>query len=675
MAIYRGVGGASSTTSAANTEEVLQASVEAQAAAAEAAASAISSASSAASAANTYDDFDDRYLGAKTSDPAVDNDGDALAAGALYFDTVQGAMKVYDGSSWAVISSNANVETKTLTSGTLSYVMSSSPAGAVFYIAGDDADNGRLVLGDDYTVNVATKTVTLTQSYPAGTKLIMAFLDAAATSITDAEEMTYTYPTGSATERTVESKLSDTVSVKDFGAVGDGVTDDTAAIQAAESFVRSNGGALIHPPGQYLRSGVVYNVQKTGFWFWDNYVGGVDSTGSAAATSLLLTSDTEDTTIYDSVKNKTPLAINTTINGVQHGNCIRFQNFNLSSNSDGNTGIYGKVVSDVNTSWTAGYHIETYSEKGTNIGLNVESRTYNSLGATYGIVLNNVCNTDGSLHPITSNPITDNQNTHAIHISGNADVLDAGGWQIGINFDNYAIKETATADGIRFNNFNGRSLLRSTTASTADVDIFLEGDSAVGITLAGTYTTGDAIRINQGQAISFDTSGNAGVKSDGTVIEFDNAGTSLLKLYKTANITEVPTIRPFADNTYSSGTASRRWSVVYAGTGTINTSDEREKTPLLDLDATEKAVANELKQAIKKFKFKDAVEAKGESGARIHVGVGAQTVKAIFESHGLVAEDYAILCYDEWVDEETGETRNRYGVRYEELLAFIISAM
>jgi hypothetical protein len=47
-----------------------------------------------------YDNFDDRYLGSKTSDPSLDNDGNALVAGSLYFNSVSGAMKVYTGSAW-----------------------------------------------------------------------------------------------------------------------------------------------------------------------------------------------------------------------------------------------------------------------------------------------------------------------------------------------------------------------------------------------------------------------------------------------------------------------------------------------------------------------------------------------------------------------------------------------
>jgi len=46
------------------------------------------------------DSFDDRYLGAKASDPTVDNDGNALVSGALYFNTTDDVMRVYTGSAW-----------------------------------------------------------------------------------------------------------------------------------------------------------------------------------------------------------------------------------------------------------------------------------------------------------------------------------------------------------------------------------------------------------------------------------------------------------------------------------------------------------------------------------------------------------------------------------------------
>ena len=73
--------------------------------AAKAAASATAAASSASSAATALDNFDDIFLGAKSSDPSVDNDGDALTAGDLVFNTTSNVLKVYNGSSWQTIES------------------------------------------------------------------------------------------------------------------------------------------------------------------------------------------------------------------------------------------------------------------------------------------------------------------------------------------------------------------------------------------------------------------------------------------------------------------------------------------------------------------------------------------------------------------------------------------
>jgi hypothetical protein len=63
--------------------------------------SADAAAASAAAAALSYDDFDDRYLGAKSSDPTLDNDGNALLTGALYWKTVGSVLRVWNGAAWA----------------------------------------------------------------------------------------------------------------------------------------------------------------------------------------------------------------------------------------------------------------------------------------------------------------------------------------------------------------------------------------------------------------------------------------------------------------------------------------------------------------------------------------------------------------------------------------------
>ena len=62
--------------------------------------SASAAATSATNAATSYDNFDDRFLGAKSSDPSVNNDGDALITGAIYFNSSNNVMMVYTGSAW-----------------------------------------------------------------------------------------------------------------------------------------------------------------------------------------------------------------------------------------------------------------------------------------------------------------------------------------------------------------------------------------------------------------------------------------------------------------------------------------------------------------------------------------------------------------------------------------------
>ena len=98
-----------------------------------AATSASNASTSEANAAASYDSFDDRYLGAKASDPALDNDGDALITGALYFNTTDGAMKVYDGSAWEEVGADAVADAQAIADGignldSLSDVSAASPS-------------------------------------------------------------------------------------------------------------------------------------------------------------------------------------------------------------------------------------------------------------------------------------------------------------------------------------------------------------------------------------------------------------------------------------------------------------------------------------------------------------------------------------------------------------------
>jgi hypothetical protein len=153
--------------------------------------------------------------------------------------------------------------------------------------------------------------------------------------------------------------------------------------------------------------------------------------------------------------------------------------------------------------------------------------------------------------------------------------------------------------------------------------------------------------------------------------------------------------RPATDNAVSMGSATNRWTEVFAVAGVINTSDVREKTPIEGMDEAERRVALKAKSLMGKFKWNESIEKKGDA-ARIHFGIGAQTLAQCFTDEGLNPHAYGMFCYDEWGDEfitvpavldengneveserqeQTQKAGNRYGVRYDQLLAFILSAI
>lgn len=88
----------SAAETAETNAETAETNAETAQTAAEAAQAAAESAQSSTEA--VYDAFDDRYLGAKASDPALDNDGNALQTGAQYFNTTSDTTRVYNGSGW-----------------------------------------------------------------------------------------------------------------------------------------------------------------------------------------------------------------------------------------------------------------------------------------------------------------------------------------------------------------------------------------------------------------------------------------------------------------------------------------------------------------------------------------------------------------------------------------------
>lgn len=140
--------------------------------------------------------------------------------------------------------------------------------------------------------------------------------------------------------------------------------------------------------------------------------------------------------------------------------------------------------------------------------------------------------------------------------------------------------------------------------------------------------------------------------------------------------------RPIGDGSDNLGGPSNRWATVYATTGTINTSDAREKTDIRPLAEAEMRAAKRCKGLIRAFRWRDA----GLHGGQTHFGVIAQDVIEAFAVEGLDALEYGVVVHDEWdaraavvrdgVEiEPAREAGDRYGVRYEQLLAFVIAAI
>jgi len=115
--------------------------------------SATAAATSATDAAASYDSFDDRYLGAKASAPSVDNDGNALLTGALYFNSTTPGMYVWTGSAWTVMATSGDIESVTAGTGlsgggTVGAVTVSLDTSSVYVVPSQSGNNGKFLTTD-----------------------------------------------------------------------------------------------------------------------------------------------------------------------------------------------------------------------------------------------------------------------------------------------------------------------------------------------------------------------------------------------------------------------------------------------------------------------------------------------------------------------------------------------
>jgi len=127
------------------------------------------------------------------------------------------------------------------------------------------------------------------------------------------------------------------------------------------------------------------------------------------------------------------------------------------------------------------------------------------------------------------------------------------------------------------------------------------------------------------------------------------------------------------DNLHHIGSASYRWRDIYRAGSTYTTSDQNMKQDIRDLTSAERNVAVACKGLLKAFRFIDDVNKDGDN-ANIHFGIIAQELAEAFEAQGLDANDYQVYKSTTTIDDE-GEEQTTLNICYENLLAFIISAI
>ncbi|ALJ11436.1 tail fiber domain-containing protein [Sphingopyxis macrogoltabida] len=244
----------------------------------------------------------------------------------------------------------------------------------------------------------------------------------------------------------------------------------------------------------------------------------------------------------------------------------------------------------------------------------------------------------------------------------------------------------------------GSDILGMATAGAERVRIAANGDLGVGASpVANVRLTVRAADADAMQTVArFQVTNLAGndshyllLGSDPTanMVQLTSTGTNLGGFVfhngsvERLRLSSAGVLQPGSDNGQTLGAASSRWSVVYAGTGTINTSDMRDKTWRGGATGAELHAARRIAAELGFFQWNDAIAEKGAAGARHHFGLRAQAVWAIMADEGLVdpvgadgrpgATPYAFLCWDEW--DADGGTQTRFGIRPDQLALFLIA--
>lgn len=614
----------------------------------------------------------------------------------------------------------------------------------------------RLYVNSNYSIRVQNRNGSMVYSAPEATER---YSDVVLS--INAEDVVYDPPFTGGVATNVEKVLSQVVRVTDFGAFNDGT--NAAATQAAFVAALAASNSVYVPPGTYLVNGNINIQNKTLFGdSWRNTT--IQLTGSNTNTPVFINSATaasswgsgggftlNNLTVTGNWDGSTanPVGINFfdelgSIVKWHAGSYVNVSNSRISGSfahalAFDRLGYSYFQFNEITTNKYDGIHLNGPSGTESVTSTWVSNNSIHSCRGTACIYLKN-----GLTMQATQNVLEDA--THGFYVDGNDnravafcfnDMEQMSGSGVNIQGSGQAFNVSNNFLGVTtpLTIANSREFRNGIFTNNA----FSSDDYVTFMPTIGSGTTSGTAMNFFGQAIDGSVTGQIGWRSNnnfGTDPEVQILGTHYGNanqrggrfLIRTADpatnvlsdqvgVSELGVLYPARDNVQTLGAAANRWSVVYAGTGTINTSDEAAKQDIRALLDAEKSAAVEMKGLLKAYRFKDAVAAKGNA-ARIHFGAVAQDVAAVFAKHGLDANQYGIFCSDTWYEyngvqvevdankkyitthqeldgvvvtsgmdgkmpEGSIEVTNKFdtvectrlGLRYDELFAFIIAAI
>ena len=201
---------------------------------------------------------------------------------------------------------------------------------------------------------------------------------------------------------------------------------------------------------------------------------------------------------------------------------------------------------------------------------------------------------------------------------------------------------------------SGNLLVGQTTASATDVGFFARPDGFASFTRDGNRPLYLSRLTSDGEIVQFRKDGSAvgSIGNFGNYMYLASQGAGSRGVKITDNFIPATTSGANNDNAMDLGGASVRWDDIYATNGTIQTSDRNEKQDIEALSDAEQRVSVAAKGLMRKFRWRDAVEAKGDE-ARTHFGIIAQDLQAAFAAEGLDAGDYAMFISTTWWETQT----------------------